>query len=87
MLQRSCNTVVLKTGDFSGKRTASSDLIRRGRERRAVARKLGIRLWIKLRDQIDYHEFCRRGQRRQINGGACARMPETGYGAKPSPAE
>jgi hypothetical protein len=26
----------------------------------AVARKLGIRLWILLRDQIDYEEFCRR---------------------------
>ena len=26
----------------------------------AVARKLGIRLWILLRDQIDYDEFCRR---------------------------
>ena len=24
----------------------------------AVARKLGIRLWIMLRDQIEYHEFC-----------------------------
>ena len=29
----------------------------------AVARKLGIRLWIMLRDQIEYHEFCRRGQK------------------------
>jgi transposase len=27
----------------------------------AAARKLGIRLWIMLRDQIDYVEFCRRG--------------------------
>ncbi len=27
----------------------------------AAARKLGIRLWIMLRDQIDYTEFCRRG--------------------------
>ena len=26
----------------------------------AVARKLGIRLWIMLRDQIEYNEFCRR---------------------------
>ena len=32
-----------------------------GKARVAVARKLGIRLWIMLRDQIDYHEFCRRG--------------------------
>jgi hypothetical protein len=31
-----------------------------GKTRVAVARKLGIRLWILLRDQIDY-EFCRRG--------------------------
>ena len=25
-----------------------------------VGRRLGIRLWILLRDQIDYAEFCRR---------------------------
>jgi transposase len=31
-----------------------------GTARVAVARKLGIRLWILLRDQIDYEEFCRR---------------------------
>jgi transposase len=31
----------------------------------AAARKLGIRLWIMLRDQIDYREFCRRGLARQ----------------------
>src|SRR5262249_47554718 len=31
----------------------------------AAARKLGIRLWIMLRDQIDYAEFCRRGLARQ----------------------
>src|SRR5262249_10890069 len=31
-----------------------------GKARVAVARKLGIRLWIMLRDQIDYREFCRR---------------------------
>ena len=31
----------------------------------AAARKLGIRLWIMLRDQIDYAEFCRRGPARQ----------------------
>ena len=30
----------------------------------AAARKLGIRLWIMLRDQIDYAEFCRRSPRR-----------------------
>ena len=58
-----------------------------GKARVAVARKLGIRLWIMLRDRIDYNEFCRRGQMRQKNGGACAGMPQTGYGAKPSPTE
>ena len=31
----------------------------------AAARKLGIRLWIMLRDQIEYEEFCRRSPRRQ----------------------
>jgi transposase len=31
----------------------------------AAGRKLGIRLWIMLRDQIDYTEFCRRGSARQ----------------------
>ena len=43
-----------------------------GRARVAVARKLGIRLWIMLRDEIDYKEFCRRGQKQQ-SGAACAR--------------
>ncbi len=32
-----------------------------GKARVAAARKLGIRLWIMLRDRIDYQEFCRRG--------------------------
>ena len=41
-----------------------------GRARVAVARKLGIRLWIMLRDGIDYPEFCRRGQM-QHSGAAC----------------
>lgn len=36
-----------------------------GKARVAAARKLGIRLWIMLRDQIDYEEFCRRGPVRQ----------------------
>jgi transposase len=31
-----------------------------GKARVATARKLGIRLWIMLRDEIDYDEFCRR---------------------------
>jgi len=47
----------------------------------AVARKLGIRLWIMLRDQIEYNEFCRRGQKQQKSSDACAGMPEKRYGA------
>ena len=31
-----------------------------GKARVAAARKLGIRLWVLLRDRIDYQEFCRR---------------------------
>jgi hypothetical protein len=41
----------------------------------AAARKVGIRLWILLRDQIDYQEFYRRGQLRQKNGDAHVGMP------------
>ena len=50
-----------------------------GKARVAAARKLGIRLWIMLREQIDYQEFCRRGQRRQ-SGGAYAEMPAKDFG-------
>ncbi len=50
-----------------------------GKARVAAARKLGIRLWILLRDQIDYQEFCRRGQMRQKSGGARAGMPEVAH--------
>jgi hypothetical protein len=46
-----------------------------GKAKVAAARKLGIRLWILLRDQIDYQEFCRRGRLRQKHGGAHAGMP------------
>jgi len=53
-----------------------------GKARVAAARKLGIRLWIMLRDQIDYQEFCRRGQMQQRSGDACAGMPRGRYGAK-----
>jgi transposase len=50
-----------------------------GKARVAAARKLGIRLWIMLRDEIDYTEFCRRGQlRQQSSGAACAGMPGAG---------
>ncbi len=51
-----------------------------GKARVAAARKLGIRLYIMLRDQIDYEEFCRRGQMRQNSGAARAGMPEVGRG-------
>lgn len=54
-----------------------------GKARVATARKLGIRLWIMLRDQIDYQEFCRRGQRRQradVVGAAYAEMPAKDFG-------
>jgi transposase len=57
-----------------------------GKTRVGVARKLGIRLWIMLRDEIDYNEFCRRGQMQQKSSEACAGMPERGHGEKQSPA-
>jgi transposase len=50
-----------------------------GKARVAAARKLGIRLWIMLRDRIDYEEFCRRGQMRQKSGDARAGMPEVAH--------
>jgi hypothetical protein len=53
-----------------------------GKARAAVARKLGIRMWIMLRDQIEYNEFCRRGQKQQNGGDAYAGMPAARYGAK-----
>lgn len=46
----------------------------------AAGRKLGIRLWIMLREQIDYEEFCRRDPARQKSGGAHAGVPGKGYG-------
>ena len=54
---------------------AQTDAERTGKAKTAAARKLGIRLWIMLRDQIDYKEFCRRGQLRQKSGDARAGMP------------
>jgi hypothetical protein len=30
---------------------------------------------------MEYNEFCRRGQKQQKDGGACAGMPETRNGA------
>jgi len=52
-----------------------------GKARIAAARKLGIRLWIMLRDQIDYKEFCRRGQLRQKSGAARVGMPAYNNGS------
>jgi transposase len=43
-----------------------------GKAKVAAGRKLGVRLWIMLRDNIDYTEFCRRG--RQLRGTQ-AEMP------------
>jgi transposase len=51
-----------------------------GKARVAAARKLGIRLWIMMRDEIDYQEFCRRGKSRQECGSACAGMPDIDSG-------
>jgi transposase len=42
-----------------------------GKAKIAAARKLGIRLGIMMRDQIDYQEFCRRGQLRQKGKAPC----------------
>jgi len=50
-----------------------------GKARIAAARKLGIRLWIMMRDRIDYEEFCRRGKLRQ-KGEAPAGMPDFNSG-------
>ena len=50
-----------------------------GKARIAAARKLGIRLWIMMRDRIDYEEFCRRGKLRQ-SGEAYAGMPDFNSG-------
>jgi len=48
----------------------------------AAARKLGIRLWIMLRDEIDYTEFCRRGNLLRQCGTAYAGMPEGDSGPR-----
>jgi len=51
-----------------------------GKARVAAARKLGIRLYIMLCDQIDYEEFCRRGQLPQKCGSAHAGMSDRNHG-------
>ncbi|HEV2697406.1 MAG TPA: IS110 family transposase [Terriglobales bacterium] len=50
-----------------------------GKARIAAARKLGIRLWIMMRDKIDYEEFCRRGSCGR-SGKAHAGMPDFNSG-------
>jgi len=49
-----------------------------GKARIAAARKLGIRLWIMMRDQIDYQEFCRRGKLRQNKKDFCVETANVG---------
>jgi hypothetical protein len=44
-----------------------------GKAKVAAGRKLGIRLWIMLRDNIDYQEFCRRARQARDTH---AEMPE-----------
>jgi transposase len=67
--------------DLELKRFYRRKLIQKGmgKARVAAARKLGIRLWIMMRDQIDYEEFCRRGKLRQ-SGEAHAGMPDFNSG-------
>jgi transposase len=69
-------------GDPELKRFYRRKLVQKGvgKARVSAARKLGIRLWIMLRDQIDYKEFCRRGLLRQKSGGARAGMPDFNSG-------
>jgi hypothetical protein len=50
-----------------------------GKARIAAARKQGIRLWIMMRDQIDYEQFCRRGRLWQ-EGNSHAGMPDFNSG-------
>src|ERR1700758_4795144 len=50
-----------------------------GKAKVAAARKLGIRLWIMMRDRIDYEEFCRRGQLRP-KGEAPTGIPDFNSG-------
>ena len=53
-----------------------------GKARVAAARKLGIRLWIMLRDQIDYVEFCRRAAAPSVRRQTHAGMPEANDGPR-----
>jgi len=61
--------------DAELKRFYTRKLAQKGLGKAAVAagRKLGVRLWIMLRDEINYDEFCRRGRQR---GEAHAERPD-----------
>jgi hypothetical protein len=63
-------------GDAALKRIYFAVLRRRGRPKAkvALARRLLVRLYVMLRDQIDYDEFCRRG-RTQRPGLEPVRIP------------
>jgi hypothetical protein len=63
-------------GDAGLKRICFAVLRRRGRPKAkvALARRLLIRRYVMLRDQIDYNEFCRRG-RAPRDGLELARTP------------
>jgi transposase len=74
--RRSCGAPRSRAATFLSPQTGAEGV---GKARVAAARKLGIRLWIMMRDQIDYQEFCRRGQKHC--GAACAGMLEVGNGA------
>ncbi len=71
-------------GDAELKRIYLAVLRRRGRPKAkvALARRLLVRLYVMLRDPIDYAEFCRRGRARRP-GLEPARMPMSPRGPPP----
>ena len=68
----------MRSGKTELKRFYRRKLIQKGmgKARIAAARKLGIRLWIMMRDQIDYEEFCRR---EDCGGGTVLKNPHDGF--------
>ena len=73
---------MVRSGDARGREDPELKLFYRrklvqkglGKARVAAARKLGIRLWIMIRDQIDYEEFSvaeRRGRKAVVSVRAC----------------
>jgi transposase len=81
LLRYLCTEAVMHEKDPELKRFYRRKLIQKGlgKARIAAARKLGIRLWIMMRDQIDYQEFCRAESYGQ-SGGAHAGMPDFNSG-------